>query len=71
MPNLPLRYVALAVQAFEKELLSEGQLAERLNTDRTGAREYVFSMTNQTEPSADGEWQQAPLDLTAALVGNS
>lgn len=71
LPNLPLRYVALAVQAFEEGLLSEGQLAQRLDTDRVGAREYVRQLTNESAPSDDGGWLQVPLDLSTALVGSS
>jgi Zn-dependent peptidase ImmA (M78 family)/transcriptional regulator with XRE-family HTH domain len=71
LPNLPLRYEALAVQAFEAGLLSEGQLAERLGTDRIGARQRVRELTSETAPTEDGGWLQVPLDLTAALVGAS
>jgi Zn-dependent peptidase ImmA (M78 family)/transcriptional regulator with XRE-family HTH domain len=71
LPNLPLRYVALAVQAYEEELLTEGQLASRLGTDRVGARQLVRELTTESEPAEDGGWQQVPLDLTKALVGAS
>jgi len=71
LPNLPLRYVALAVQAFEAGHLTEGELAERLGTDRVGARERVRELTMQQQPSEDGEWHQISLDLTAAMVGAS
>jgi hypothetical protein len=71
LPHLPLRYMALAVQAFEEGLLTEGQLAERLGTDRVGARERVRKFTTETEPTEDGGWRQVPLDLTRALVGVS
>jgi Zn-dependent peptidase ImmA (M78 family)/transcriptional regulator with XRE-family HTH domain len=71
LPNLPLRYVALAVQAFGEGLLSEGQLAERLGTDRVGVRERVRQLTSEAAPADDGEWLQVPLDLTTALVGVS
>jgi len=69
LPLLPLRYRALAVQAYERGDLTEGQLAERLGTDRLGARELVRNLTIQVQPSEDGEWQQVPLDMSAALVG--
>jgi Zn-dependent peptidase ImmA (M78 family) len=69
LPGLPMRYVALAVQAYEAGQLSEGELAEMLATDRVGARERVIALTNQPQPLDDGEWQQTPLDLTVALVG--
>ena len=71
LPNLPMRYMALAVQAFEQGLLSEGQLAERMGTDRVGARERVRQLTSEAAPAEDGEWLQVPLDLTLALVGVS
>lgn len=65
---LPPRYQMLAVQAYEDGLLSEGQLAERLLTDRIGARALIHDLTVQDQPSEGGEWQQVSLDLTAALV---
>lgn len=71
LSNLPLRYVALAVQAYEEGHLTEGQLAERLGTDRVGARQCVRELTMEPHPFEGGEWRQVPLDLTAALVGAS
>jgi len=71
LPNLPHRYVALAVQAFREEMLSEGQLAERLGTDRIGAREIVDLATKTSETGLDGEWRQVTLDLATALVGSA
>ncbi len=70
LPNLPYRYVALAVQALREERLSEGQLAERLLTDRIGAREMVDLATNTSETGLDGELRQVTLDLATALVGS-
>lgn len=70
-PYLPLRYEMLAVQAFTEGLLSEGQLAERLGTDRVGARQRVSELTSEPAVSDDGSWWQVPLDLTTALVGAS
>jgi Zn-dependent peptidase ImmA (M78 family)/transcriptional regulator with XRE-family HTH domain len=67
--SLPLRYQMLAVQAYEDELLTEGQLAERLLTDRIGARDLINDITLQPQPADDGTWHQVALDLTAALVG--
>lgn len=68
LPSLPLRFVALAVQAYEEGHLTEGQLAERLGTDRVGARERAQELTTQSQPSENGEWLQVPLDLSAALI---
>lgn len=69
LPNLPLRYEALAIQAFAEGCLSEGQLAERLGTDRVGARERFLALTSHSEASDEGDWSQIPLDLTTSLVG--
>ncbi|MBA2277399.1 MAG: ImmA/IrrE family metallo-endopeptidase [Chloroflexia bacterium] len=66
---LPLRYEALAAQAYTNGLLSEGQLARRLVTDRVGALLRVRQLTHEAQPSEDGEWHQVDLDLNAALVG--
>jgi Zn-dependent peptidase ImmA (M78 family)/transcriptional regulator with XRE-family HTH domain len=71
LPHLPLRYEALAVQAFAEGHLTEGQLARRLGADRVGARERVRELTTEAEPAEDGGWSQVPLDLTTALVGMS
>ena len=38
---LPARYIALAIEAWQREQLSEGQLARFLRTDRLGARERI------------------------------
>lgn len=69
LPHLPLRYEMLAVQAYEAGQLTEGQLAERLGTDRVGARGRVQELTMQMQLSGNGDWQQVPLDLSTALVG--
>jgi hypothetical protein len=61
------RYITLAIQAFEDGHLSEGQLAERLATDRVGAREQIRRVTTQSQPSDSGEWKQVSLDLTTPL----
>ena len=68
LPNLPIRYEALAVQAYESELLSEEQLADRLLTDRVGARERVLALKTQSQAAENGGWQQIELDLAAPLV---
>jgi Zn-dependent peptidase ImmA (M78 family)/DNA-binding XRE family transcriptional regulator len=66
---LPLRFELLAIQAFEQEKLSEGQLARFLRLDRVRARERVAELTQPAPDYADGAWRQAPLDLAAPLVG--
>lgn len=65
---LPLRYELLAVQAFARDLLSEGELARYLQTDRVGARRRVQELTEGTPFFDDGAWHQ--LDLGAALAGS-
>jgi Zn-dependent peptidase ImmA (M78 family)/DNA-binding XRE family transcriptional regulator len=59
------RYIALAVEAWQREELSEGQLARFLRSDRLGAREkvqrFVPSGRMEDEP---GE----PIDFGAPLV---
>ena len=68
---VPPRYEALAVQAYTKGLLSEGQLARRLATDRVDALLRVRRLTEQMSSSEDGEWHQVALDLSTPLVGAS
>lgn len=67
--QLPLRFEVLAVQAFEREQLSEGQLARMLRTDRVGARQRVQQLTEAAPDYEAGQWRQVSLDLSAALVG--
>ena len=67
---LPYRYEMLAAQAYTASLLSEGQLARRLATDRVGALLRVHQLPQAQQPSKDGEWHQVPLDLSAALLGS-
>lgn len=71
LSKLPLRYTSLAVHAFLAEHLTEGQLAERLMTDRLGARAIVQKLTTQDRLTDEGDWQQVPLDLSKPLVAIS
>jgi Zn-dependent peptidase ImmA (M78 family)/DNA-binding XRE family transcriptional regulator len=65
---LPPRFVALAVEAWQKGDLSEGQLARLLRTDRLGARERVWRLeTTSGEGGEPGE----PIDLAAPLLARS
>lgn len=68
LPRLPTRYVTLAVQAYEQDLLTEGQLAERLETDRLGARDRIRESTAQRQLSEDGELRRMSFDLSLPLV---
>ena len=53
--ELPYRYRALAVQAYETGDISEGQLARLLRTDRVRARELVEQFISRDTISDDGE----------------
>jgi Zn-dependent peptidase ImmA (M78 family) len=68
-PVLPRRYVKLAVQAYEDEKLTEGELTEILHTDRQRARQMVEEVKSQTEVTLEGETGQLELDLGETLVG--
>jgi len=61
----PPRFVALAVEAWQRGDLSEGQLARILRTDRLGAREWVEQLDRT---SGDGSELQESIDLTAPLL---
>lgn len=59
------RYIALAVEAWQLEKLSEGQLARFLRTDRLGARERIQRLEANAE---DGHDQGETMDLAAPLL---
>lgn len=69
-PTLPRRYELLAAKAFAAEMLTEGELARRLDTDRVSARARVEELTRE-EREDDGEMRQMNLDLTSAFAGAS
>ncbi|HET6381966.1 MAG TPA: XRE family transcriptional regulator [Armatimonadota bacterium] len=60
---LPQRYINLAVQAFDQEMITEGELMRFLHTDREGARETVQRMTRRPDVSREGEPGELTLDL--------
>lgn len=62
---LPRRFVALAVEAWQRGELSEGQLARVLRTDRLGARDRIEEL--QSTASAEGG-PSGPIDLSAPLL---
>lgn len=53
--ELPYRYRALAVQAFNNADISEGQLARFLRTDRVRAREAVSKFIDRNSINDEGE----------------
>jgi transcriptional regulator with XRE-family HTH domain len=52
---LPPRYIALVFEAWQREQLSEGQLARLLRTDRLGAREKIQRIEAALRDGADQE----------------
>ncbi len=65
---LPKRYLNLAVLAYEKGDLSEGQLSRFLRTDRVSAREYVEKISTRFNAPAETGYEQLKLDLAQALA---
>jgi Zn-dependent peptidase ImmA (M78 family)/DNA-binding XRE family transcriptional regulator len=63
---LPPRYIALAVEAWQSEKLSEGQLARILRTDRLGARERIQRV--ESTAADDKEVGHESFDLAAPLL---
>lgn len=60
---LPSRFVALAVESWQRGELSEGQLARILRTDRLGAREIIEELVRGN----DEEGLVQPFDFAAPL----
>jgi len=65
--TVPRRYVALAVDAFRRGELSEGQLARYLRTDRVTARAQVEEAQQQIYSEQDEFANLADLDLGRSL----
>ena len=66
---LPQRYVSLAVEAFRKGHLSEGQLAKFLRTDRVSARLQVEILENEIHVENGGSFTPIAPDLAQSLGG--
>jgi Zn-dependent peptidase ImmA (M78 family)/DNA-binding XRE family transcriptional regulator len=66
--TLPRRYVALAVEAFRRGELSEGQLSRYLRTDRISARLQVEAAQRQIYSEQDEFAGLSDLDLAAPLT---
>jgi Zn-dependent peptidase ImmA (M78 family)/transcriptional regulator with XRE-family HTH domain len=67
--TLPRRYVALAVEAFRRGELSEGQLARYLRSDRVSARMQVEEAKWQIYSEQDEFAGLSDLDLAQPLNG--
>lgn len=63
----PQRYVALAVTAFRRGDLTEGQLARYLWTDRLSARMQAEPFQGRIHQEAGGDFTELELDLTQRL----
>ncbi len=69
--KFPRRYLYLAIEAYERADLSEGQLARFLRADRIEARRLASELANDTVVSDDGTVGVLPLDLGATLPPRS
>lgn len=69
MDLLPQRYKTLAVLAYNKEEISEGQLAKILRTDRVSARATVEEINDAINAERGGKFPNLPLDLALMLDG--
>src|SRR5690606_15747171 len=68
--DYPQRYKLLAVQAFENEKITEGQLARLLRCSRIQAREIVGECL-KTSADSDGSQTMVSLSLSHSLLANS
>ena len=66
---LPLRYQLLAVQAYEEESLTEGELARLLRVDRVSARRTVQELTHPLLLLEEGEVGSLSLELSRSIGG--
>lgn len=58
----PTRYLVLALRAFDEELISEGQLARFLRTDRIEARRLVSEWRERASVEWNGQTVELPLE---------
>ncbi|MBI4333995.1 MAG: ImmA/IrrE family metallo-endopeptidase [Chloroflexi bacterium] len=64
---LPTRYQYLAMEAYQKGNLSEGQLARLMRTDRVGVRRLMQSLSCQPHVSRDGDLVSLTPNLSQPL----
>ncbi|MGD0956155.1 MAG: XRE family transcriptional regulator [Candidatus Acidiferrales bacterium] len=69
LERLPRRYVALAVEAFRRGQLSEGQLSRYLRTDRVSVRSLMESLSKEIHVENGGEFRAITPDLAQTLGG--
>ena len=65
---LPHRYLMLAKRAYDAGLLSQGQLAKKLRTDRVSARQIVERMDNLIDDKTGSGYEPLELDLASPVV---
>lgn len=58
----PTRYLVLALRAFDEELITEGQLARFLRTDRVEARRLVSEWRDRASVEWNGQTVELPLE---------
>lgn len=61
---LPARYRYLAVEAYERDELTAGQLARFLRTDLLGARGIVRKLTRRPDVAEAGDVGELPIDFS-------
>lgn len=69
--RLPLRYQYLAVVAFERGYLSEGQFAHMMGVDRVEARQIAESFGRTLSVSEDGVIGDRLINLTEIIVDDA
>jgi Zn-dependent peptidase ImmA (M78 family)/transcriptional regulator with XRE-family HTH domain len=67
-PLLPVRYRYLAIEAYQRADLSEGQFARYLRADRVEARRMAAGLVSRPDVDDEGAVSALPLDLSGALV---
>ena len=69
--DYPERYLFLAVQAFQQQVISEGQLARFLRTDRVTARGVVESCLIRYETQSDDGHKVVEIPFERSLLANA
>jgi Zn-dependent peptidase ImmA (M78 family)/transcriptional regulator with XRE-family HTH domain len=65
---LPRRYLLLAQRAFQEGLISEGQLAKKLRTDRVSARSKVQNLDDLIDEHTENGYQPLVVDVAEKLI---
>jgi Zn-dependent peptidase ImmA (M78 family)/DNA-binding XRE family transcriptional regulator len=67
---LPLRYQYLAVEAYQRGDLTEGQLARFLRVDRVEARRFIQALTHYRDISGTGKAANISVNLAQNISSN-